>query len=102
MNNVQPLARRVLRRFLGASPEPDIEPVYKLTADELAASLGKMYPIVSLWFMPSTGSTDKAAVMWQAVGDRGQLLGGRVVMRSGIGPDNSITLMPEVVIDSVG
>jgi hypothetical protein len=100
--NVQAIAYRVARRFLGVSPEPEIEPVYRLTADKLAAVVGKMYaPIVKLWFIPSSGCTDKNTIMWQALGDHGQLLVGRVVMRSGIGPNNSIVLMPEVVIDSV-
>ena len=102
MSNVQPIAYRVARRFLGASPEPEIEPVYRLTADELAAVVGKMYgPIRKLWFVPSSASTDKNTIMWQAVGVNGQPLVGRVVMRSGIGPDNSIVLTPEVVIDSI-
>ncbi len=57
MNHVLPITSRVLRRFLGAAPVPELPPVFKLTADEMMACVSVLYGrVVNLWFMPSENS----------------------------------------------
>ena len=84
MTNVEPVVRRVLRRFLRASPEPEtnVEDSYTITT---AVTLGEVLepeygPLYKVWFTQS--SNVGSSFPWQAVSLRGQLITGRIVVHS--------------------
>jgi hypothetical protein len=105
VNGLDPLVRRVVRRFTSGVvplPEAAVEPDrYTITSVQLARYLFPDYGVLlNFRFRPSLQGTPNT-VAWEAVTERDQLVQGRVVLHGGVGANDSIILWPEVLVDSV-